>query len=147
MNSLTKAFFTAGLLLVMTGCATTGPRFSEMTASLANLPSDTGRIYIYRSSSFGAAVQPEVKLNGEVVGQSVPYGFFYVDKKPGNYEVMTSTEVDRKLSMTLESGQTRFVRLSISFGFFVGHVYPELVEDEIGRQEIQDLRYIGNSGP
>ena len=27
------------------------------------------------------AVQPEAKVNGEVVGRAVPNGFFYVDRK------------------------------------------------------------------
>lgn len=143
MKVLTKVLSAVAISLVLAGCATTGAKFSEMAPTLTRLPSDSGRIYIYRSTSFGAAVQPEVKLNGEVVGQAVPYGFFYVDKRPGHYEIMTSTEVDRKLSLTLESGQTRYVRLNISFGFFVGHVYPELVENDIGKEEIQDLRYIG----
>jgi hypothetical protein len=102
-----------------------------------------GRIYLYRTSVLGAAIQPKVKLNGEVIGKAVPKGFFYVDKKAGNYEIMTSTEVKRKLSLTLDEGQTRYVRLNISMGFFVGHVYPKLVESQVGEKEIQNCRYIG----
>jgi len=56
---------------------------------------------------------------------------------------MTSIEVDRKLSLTLDKGQTRFVRLNISMGFFAGHVYPELVDQAIGEKEIQECRYTG----
>jgi len=78
-----------------------------------------------------------------VVGKAVPNGFFYVDRSPGNYQMVTSTEVERKLSLTLDKGQTRFVRLNISVGFFVGHVYPELVDNEVGQKEIQNCRYIG----
>jgi hypothetical protein len=88
----------------------------------------------------GAAVQPEVKLNGEVIGKAVPKGFVYLDKAPATYEIMTSTEVDRKLSLTLDKGQVRYVRLDISMGFFVGHVYPELVDSDVGEKEIQDCR-------
>ena len=143
MNILTKGLLALAISLILGGCAMTGPRFSELAPTLTPVGSDTGRIYIYRTTALGAAVQPEVRLNGEVVGSAVPNGFFYVDRAPGNYEVITSTEVDRKLSMTLDKGQTRYVRLNISIGFFVGHVYPELVENEVGQQEIQDLRYTG----
>lgn len=45
--------------------------------------------------------------------------------------------------MTLEAGQIRFVRLGVSFGFFVGHVYPELVDNDIGMQEIRELSFTG----
>lgn len=129
--------------VLLAGCAT-GPKFAEVIPSLSKMPPDSGRIYLYRATALGAAVQPEVKLNGQVIGKSVPRGFFYVDRKPGNYEILTSTEVDRKLSLTLDKEQTRYVRLNISLGFFVGHVYPELVDTEVGEKEIQECSYIGN---
>jgi hypothetical protein len=88
-------------------------------------------------------VQPEVKLNGAVIGNAIPHGFYYVDRPPGNHEIITSTEVDRKFTFTLERGQTRFVRLSISLGFFVGHIYPELLDTEVAEKEIQDSSFVG----
>ena len=91
----------------------------------------------------GAAVRPNVKLNGEVIGEAISHGFFFVDRAPGEYTIMMSTEVDRSLSFTLEEGQNRYVRLSISIGFFVGHVYPELVDSSVGKKEIEDLSYTG----
>lgn len=146
MKALSKLLLVSMVSIFLVGCATSGPKFTELMPSIANLPPDTGRIYVYRSGGFaGSAIQPDVKLNGEVVGSAVPKGFFYVDRKPGTYEILTSTEVDRKLSLTLENGQTRYVRLGISMGFFVGHVYPELVEPEVGQKEIQDCRYTGQN--
>lgn len=130
------------LSLFMASCAATGPKFAELSSSIPTLPPDTGRIYIYRTTFLGAAVQPEVKLNGEVIGKAVPEGFFYADRMSGDYEVLTSTEVDRRLSLTLNSGQVRYVRLDVSFGFFVGHVFPVLVEDEVGKKEIQECRQV-----
>lgn len=44
-----------------------------------------GRIYVYRTAAFGAAVQPKVRLNEEVIGKAVPKGFFYVDRPIGEY--------------------------------------------------------------
>jgi len=140
-----KPFFKLIPVLVlsffMASCAASGPKFTELSNSISTLPPDTGRIFIYRTSFLGAGVQPEVKLNGEIIGKAIPQGFFYADRKPGNYEVLTSTEVDRRLSLTLNSGQVRYVRLDVSFGFFVGHVFPVLVEDEVGKSEIQECRY------
>ena len=127
MNSSARFIVVVFITLLLGGCATTGPKYSELAPSISNHSSETGRIYVYRSSSFGAAIQPEVKLNGEVIGKAVPYGFFFVDREPGEYEILTSTEVDRELSLILDKGQTRYVRLNISLGFFVGHVYPELI--------------------
>ena len=130
-------------LMVLTACAS-GPKFSEVQDKLSARPADSGRIYIYRTAIIGAAVQPAVRLNGEVIGSAVPQGFFYVDRPAGNYEISTSTEVTRNLSLTLEPGQTRYVRLGISIGFVVGHVYPELVDDAVGSAEIQQCHYVAS---
>lgn len=143
MKTLRKIASASVVVFFLAGCATSGSKFAEMSSNIPGLPPDSGRIYIYRLVAPGMAVQPEVKLNEDVVGKAVPNGFFYVDRSPGNYQMVTSTEVERKLSLTLDKGQTRFVRLNISVGFFVGHVYPELVDNEVGQKEIQNCRYIG----
>jgi hypothetical protein len=132
-------------ILAAGGCATSGPKYSDVAARAPNSPSgELGRIYIYRTALYGAAVQPEVKINGTVVGRAVPNGYFYVDEKPGAYEITATTEVERKLSLTLEKGQVRYVKLGLGLGFFVGHVYPELVDSDVAQKEIQDLRHTGN---
>jgi hypothetical protein len=61
----------------------------------------------------------------------------------GSQEVSTSTEVEKKLTFTLDAGQTRYVRTVIGIGFFVGRVYPELVDDATGQKELEDASYIG----
>ena len=104
---------------------------------------ENGRVYIYRTAVLGAAIQPSVELDGEVVGRAVPKGFFYVDCAPGNHRIATSTEVDRELTFHIDEGQTRYVRLDISMGFFVGHVYPDLIEPEKAVSEIGECHYIG----
>jgi hypothetical protein len=103
-----------------------------------------GRIFIYRTIVLGAAVQPSVKVNDAVVGSAVPKGFFYVDRPAGNYTISTETEVERTLSLTLAPGQVRYVRLSISIGFFVGHVYPELVDDAEAKEDIAGCHLTGS---
>lgn len=142
MKAFAKLFLVLLLSFGLTGCAAKGLKFSEFSSQMPDLSPEMGRIYFYRVTVMGAAVQPSVKINDEVIGKAVPKGFFYVDKEPGNYEIMTSTEVKRKLSLTLDAGQTRYVRLGISIGFFVGHVYPELVDSDVGAEEIQKCKHI-----
>ena len=133
----------ASLLLVLLAACATGPKFSEVQGKFGGPPPDNARIFIYRTAIIGAAVQPAVRINGETVGSAVPQGFFYVDRPAGTYQVSTATEVTRTLSLTLEPGQTRYVRLGISMGFMIGHVYPELVDDAVGASEIKDCHYVG----
>jgi len=74
----------------------------------------------------------------------MPAGHLFVDQKPGAYEITTTTEVERKLTLTLDKGQVGYVKLSLGLGFFVGHVYPELIDTDVAVKEIQDLRLVGN---
>ncbi len=141
-HRLAQLTFLAVFVLLLAGCAS-GPKYTEVAGSFSTPSPELGRIFIYRTTALGGAVQPAVKLNGEVVGKAVPRGFFYVDVEPGNHKITTSTEVDRTLSLVVDKGQTRHVRLNISIGFFVGHVYPELVDNEVGSTEIKDLSYTG----
>jgi hypothetical protein len=142
MKLISKLLFFVVVVVMLVGCAS-GQKYTEIASNISNLTPDTGRIYIYRTIVIAPLIRPDIKINGEVIGSAVPNGFVYVDRKPGNYEIMTSTEVDRKLSLTLDKGQTRFVRLDLSPGFFVGHIYPVLVENEEGQKGIADCKYTG----
>ena len=102
-----------------------------------------GRIYLYRKTAFGAAVQPAVRINGEEVGKAKPKGFFYVDLPPGAYDISASTEAERNLNLTLDAGEEKYVRLEIKMGAFVGHVKPVMVDKEIGIEELKKMKYIG----
>jgi hypothetical protein len=128
--------------LALSACAT-GPKFTELESTIPALDPSLGRIFIYRTTVFGAAVQPNVKLNGEVVGSAVPNGFFFVDRPPGDYTVSTATEVERSVMLGLRAGETQYVRLNIGMGFLVGRVAPELIHPETGREEIKMLSFAG----
>ncbi len=138
---LLLAILTVALLA---GCATSGPTYSDLQSKLAAPAAGQGRIFIFRTNPLGMAVQPDVKVNDVVVGSAVPRGFIYLDRPAGNYTISTATEVTRTLSLTLAPGQVRYVRLNIGIGFFVGHVYPELVKDSEGIADIADCHLVGS---
>lgn len=142
MKKIVLSFLLTLGLVLGAGCAS-GPGFAEANARIPALATGKGRVYFYRPSTMGAAVRPEVRLDGKVVGKAVSHGYFYVDAAPGDHSVETTTEVERRLSFTLAKEQTRYVRLNISIGFAVGHVYPELVESGTGQNEIANCKYIG----
>ena len=136
---------TAAIIALLLAACATGPKYAEVKSAIPALAADHGRIYFYRSGNmFGSGIQPVVMLNGEKVGDSVPGGFFFVDRKPGNYEVLLSTEVERKLTFTLVSGQEQYVRMSVTLGVIVYRVFPELVDAATGMSEIKDLSYTGS---
>ena len=131
--------------MFVAACAS-GPTYQEYESSIPTLEGDMGRIYIYRTSAFGAAVQPEIRLNEEVIGKAVPKGFFYVDQPAGEYTVSASTEAKRAVSFVLDDHEHKYIRLEIKMGLFVGHIKPVLVEDEVGREEIRETKFVGADG-
>lgn len=140
------AFGLVMALMALAGCAS-GPKFDSVTSSLQPVPSGQARIYFYRATALGAAIQPEVSLNGTVVGKAEPHGVFYVDRDPGNMEVITGSEVDRKLTFSVGAGETRYVKLAVGLGIVVYRIYPELISEAEARKEMADLSFIGPGAP
>lgn len=145
MNRAVRLALLILTLSLLTSCATSGPKFVEYKTVMASPNPELGRIIFYRTTTLGAALRPDVLLNGEKVGEAIARGFFYVERPPGEYVVLTSTEVTRKVSFVLEKGQARYIKFSVSMGFFVGHVYGELVDESIALSEINDCRYTGDT--
>lgn len=141
----TKCWILLSLFVVfVSGCATTGAKPAEMREELASVPANKGRIYFYRNSSIvGVAVQPNISLNGLVVGESKPGGFFYVDVAPGMHEVTARTEVMASVTVPIREGETRYVRSSITMGVLVGRIELTLVETSQASLEISSLNFTG----
>lgn len=138
------ALITSAALL--TGCAASGPTHKSMSASIPALKADQGRVFFYRNNSMlGAAVQPAIKLDGAVVGESKPGGFFYVDTNTGSHQAMTSTEATNKVSFVLDKGEVKYVRTKIQMGLLVGHAVPELVSADVANKELGELSYTGGA--
>lgn len=130
--------------LVLAGCAATGPKFAQQEASTPKLRADQGRIYFYRTDSMmGAALRPQITLDGASVGKSQPGGYFYVDAAPGSHEAVTSTEATNKVSFALDKGEVKYVRTKVSMGLLAGHVVPELVGKDEAQKELETLSYTG----
>lgn len=137
-----KAFAVLFFAVLLSACAT-GPSFTEVSASIPAMKPTDGRVYIYRNTIFGAAVRPDVVMNGEVVGESTSGGFFYVDRAAGQVTLSTSTEVEKKITFNLQPGEVRYIRVGISMGFMVGRAVLELVDNATGEREIKETKYTG----
>ncbi|KJK21248.1 hypothetical protein UB46_28295 [Burkholderiaceae bacterium 16] len=129
---------------LMAGCAS-GVKHSEMAASIPTIKPGEGRIYFLRSASmFGAAIQPDLRLNSQVVGESKPGGFFFVDRPAGKYVASASTETEKTLSFVLDGGETKYVRSSPSIGLMVGRVVLEFETPDKAKEELSSLSYTGD---
>lgn len=127
---------------ILSGCAS-GPKFAEMSKTIPVIKAGEGRVYFFRSDSmFGAAIQPDIRLNNEVVGSSKPGGFFYVDRPAGSFSAAASTETEKTLSFTLDAGETKYVRTSPSMGLLVGRIVLQLEDAAKAQAEVEKLSYV-----
>jgi hypothetical protein len=127
-------------LLCTAGCAS-GPSYEQHVNTIQPpLPLD-GRIYFYRTSSLGTGVQPSVSVNGEVVGTAGPKSFFFVDRPAGRYQVSTATGAEQSLSLTLDDGEVKFVRIEEKMGLFAGQIKLIPVDKNVGEQELRSTNY------
>ena len=115
---------------------------SAAAAGPPPLAAGDARICFYRETWHALSVQPDVTVAGQIIGKAYPSEWFCVDRKPGTYEISTVSEPDRKFSVILASGQTRYASLEFTVTWFlVAHINPELVDNAIGEKGIAGLRY------
>ncbi|MEJ6020841.1 DUF2846 domain-containing protein [Ramlibacter sp. PS4R-6] len=137
-------FAAAAAVVALAGCAATGAKYETMASGLPAMKAGEGRIFILRDSGMvGAALQPEIKLNGVVVGKSQPGGFFYVDRPAGNYTATAATETEKAATFTLAAGETKYVRSYMTMGIMVGRVNLELLDPARASAMLQGLSYTG----
>ncbi len=141
----------AGTLLTIVGvlllgaCATpAGTTYTSMSATLPAPKPGEGRVFFYTPAvRFGGNVQPEIRLNGTVVGFAIPSGFFYVDRPAGRYAATGRTAADGRLELPLAAGEVRYVRATPPSAFSVDAVQFLLVPAPEGRADMAALVYSG----
>ncbi len=117
--------------------------YATLHASEPAIADGQGRIYFYRESGlFGLTIQPTIYIDGVTTGgSSKPGDYFYVDKPAGTYLVSTTTEKKNSVSVTVVAGQPVYVKTSVSMGFLVGHVSPEVIAPSTAEAEIKSCDY------
>jgi hypothetical protein len=135
-----------GAALLAAGCAS-GPQFKEMdAASIPTLKPDYGRVYFFRESSFiGAAVGPQINVDGVPVGRSISGEYFYVDEPVGTHTISVKTEAENTVTFSLTAGETKYVRTIVTPGFIVAHVRPYVDTPETATEDIKSLKYMGRT--
>jgi hypothetical protein len=133
------------LAAALAGCTASGPKYAEVKNSIPALSPDQGRIFFYRPSAVGFAVKPDIQLNGTVVGEMLPLGFFYVDRSPGTHVATARTETEATVQIPLAANETRYVRGGITLGILVGRPTLHLADPRDALLELVDLAYTGSS--
>lgn len=129
---------------LMTGCVGV-PKKNMQDATQAKQfsqpPEGKATLYIYRNSTYGAALKKDVWVDGTCVGETVPKMFF-VQEVDGGKEHTVTTESEfgaNNLTLTTESGKNYFIRQYIKLGFLVGGANLEVVDEEKGKADVSEL--------
>ena len=133
----------AALVVLIAGFTTWAASQSAVVAAHPPPAAGEGRIYLYRETWHALSLQPEVTVNGEVVGKALPNVYFFVDRKPGSYEIATTAEPDRKATLTLRSSETHYMSLEFTVSWFlVAHINPVPVDGATGARDMAGLHYM-----
>jgi hypothetical protein len=139
----------AGLLLG--GCATSGPTGNEVLAG--SLAPKKSRLVIYRTSPFGAAIQPPYSIDGKTVGSSTPDGFVVCHLSPGGHQIAVGNfEVNvnlgggvDKVGVTLRPGQTTYLKAEPQIGLTMGVITLTEVTENQGKADTASLHKLESS--
>lgn len=149
MSGYLKNFAFAAIVLVAlpapTAWAADTKTYAVLHASEPAIPDGQGRIYFYRESGImGLTLRPAIYIDGVGTGgHSIPGDYFYIDRPAGDHLVNTRTEKKESVSVTVVAGQAIYVKTSVSMGFLIGHVIPEVVPASVAEKEIKDCDYEG----
>lgn len=130
--------------VLITGCASVdmAPKADSEQAKTFKAPSaGKAGIYVYRNSSFGAALKRSLWVDGQCLGESAPQVFFYTEVDGGKtHKIDTESEFSANtLELTSEAGKHYFVRQYIKMGVFVGGAGLEQIPEEQGKADVAQL--------
>jgi hypothetical protein len=98
-------------------------------------------LHIYRRNDFyGSMVKYDLSINKNVICQvkNKWYETVKIDEE-GLITLWAKTEAKKELPIIIEFGKEYYVRCSVTTGAFVGHPHLELVDEQIGKSEIQNI--------
>ena len=139
-----RTAFSSFIAVLLVGCASVPMESKEASDKAKQFSAPTkgmAGVYVYRGGGPGAALKKDILIDGKCVGESAPNVFFY-EEVAGNQEHTISTESEfspNELKINTLSDMLYFVRQYIKLGVFVGGANLEVVDEAIGKKEIQEL--------
>jgi len=81
-----------------------------------------------------------------VAGKAQNGCFFFVDRMPGDYEILSTSDWKTKITVHLNAGDEKYVRLGYNIGMVAGYIVPVAVSRDAGLKEIQHCNLLTADG-
>jgi hypothetical protein len=140
MKNIMVPFVAVALLLLVSGCASVPMASKEEDAEAKSfrVPSDKGRIYVYRNESMGGAVKIPITLDGKLVGSTAKNAYFIFDVNPGAHEVGCVAETPGKVTVDARAGEAAYVWQEMKMGMWAASCAMHVVDEKKGRQGVSE---------
>ena len=125
-------------LLAACGASPSAPQQADLEAKQFPPPApDRGALYVYRSNWYGAAKALDVGVVGGATAQLAPNTYIRIEGPPGPVEV--DCKVGNKTGgsqVQVGDGQTRFVEVSLTMGWWTSGCEVAEVSSDQGRAAV-----------
>lgn len=140
MKSFKASFVVVALLLLVSGCASVpmASKEEDVAAKSFRVPSDKGRIYVYRNELLGGAVKMPITVDGKLVGSTVKNTYFIFDVSPGTHELGCVGETPGKVTVDAKAGEAAYVWQEMKMGMWAASCAMHVVDEQKGRQGVSE---------
>ena len=132
------------ILLALTGCATVPMANVEKdnVAKSFSIPEGNANIYLYRNEILGAAVKLAVVLDDKLVGDTAAQTYMLLKVTPGLHTIISKSEKDSELLITVEEGKNYFVWQEVKMGMLAARSKLHLVDEATGKAGVSECKLI-----
>lgn len=144
MRNLLRIATVLLVVLLIAGCATTGPQYQAAT----DVPADRALVYVYREAGFvGGGLSYMVRANDVEISTLPAGGYFVYHAVPGEIEFSAKTEARTSVTIDAEAGRTYYIKGTVGVGVFVGHPHLTVVPNDVGAKEIVECKLVPGAKP
>ncbi len=125
------------VLTMLSGCASIPLTNYGQDALLKTFPepaADSAGLYIFRDTRRAGLLRKTIKLDGEVLGDTAMFVYFYKYIEPGTHTLTTQSEFgENSITFDALASKNTFVRQNIVTGVLVASAELEIVDEKEGK--------------
>jgi hypothetical protein len=132
------------IVLAFTGCATVPMANVEKDniAKSFSISEGKANIYLYRNEVFGGAIKFPVVLDDRLVGDTAAKTYMLLTVTPGVHTIISKSEKDSELLITVEEGKNYFVWQEVKMGLWAARSRLHLVDEATGKAGVSECKLI-----